>query len=191
MILFQPPLMTTIGAIINQCNQRWESSRPILQRIDLRKVDLIEDFFSCIIAKLSDSTEQPIYRILTHGDFSLRNMLNTKKGLMVIDWEGIAHRSVLFDFYNVFLTELYYSRTSTNLICETREAIVCLQEKLNTKNPEVADHLIALADVYRLLYYVERICMLVERGLNKKILKVINRSIQIFLEYEKAIIKEK
>jgi hypothetical protein len=191
MILLQPPSTTTVGAIINQCNQIWENSRSILQELDLRKAELIEDFFIHIIAKLSKSSEQLIYKIITHGDFSLRNMLNTKDGLTVIDWEGIAQRSLLFDFYNFFLTELYYNRTSTNLIRETREAIVCLEEKLNPKNSEVAEHFIAFADVYRLIYYIERICMLLERGIDKKILEVTGRSIQIFWEYEKAIIKEK
>lgn len=191
MILLQTPSMTTVGAITKHCNQFWQNRRSIFQGLDISNIGAIEDFFSHIIAKLSESAEQKVYRIITHGDFSLVNMLNTKNGIMVIDWESIAHRSALFDFYNFFLTELYYNRTSTNLIRETREAIVCLKEKLNEKNLEVANHLVALKDVYRLLYYVERICMLIERGINKKILKVISRSIQIFSEHEKAILKEK
>ena len=188
MILLYTPSMTTVGAITEHCNRIWQNSRSNFQGLDISDIDVIGDFFSHIIAKLSESTEQPVYRTITHGDFSLANMLNTKKGLMVIDWESIAHRSVLFDFYNFFLTELYYNRTSTNLIFETREAIVCLKEKLNAKSFEVANHLVALADVYRLLYYVERLCMLIDRGINKKILEVISRSIQIFSEHEKAIL---
>jgi hypothetical protein len=191
MILLQPPLETTVGAIIIRCNKIWQNNRSIFQRIDKSAFDSIEDFFLHNIAKLSESAEQPVYRIITHGDFSLRNMLNTKKGLMVIDWEGIAHRSVLFDFYNFFLTELYYNRTSTDLILETRKGIICLKENLKDKKFEGANHFIILANVYRSLYYVERICMLIERGLNKKILEVIYRSMQIFSEYEKAFLKAK
>jgi hypothetical protein len=190
MILLQTPSITSVGAITKHCNQIWQNRRSNFRGLDIYDIDSIGNFFSHIIAKLSESAEQPVYRIITHGDFSLVNMLNTKKGLMVIDWESIAHRSALFDFYNFFLTELYYNRTSTNLIRETREAILCLKEKLNAKNLEVAKHLVALADVYRLLYYIERISMLIERGINQKILEVISRSIQIFSEHEKAILKE-
>jgi len=190
MILLKTPSNTTVGAITKNCNQIWQNSRSNFKGLDISAIDSIGDFFSDIIAKLSESAEQPVYRNITHGDFSLPNMLNTKKGLIVIDWESIAYRSALFDFYNFFLTELYYNRTSTNFIRETREAIVYIKEKLNAKNLEVANHLVALADVYRLLYYVERICMLIERGINKKILEVISRSIQIFAEHEKAILKE-
>jgi hypothetical protein len=74
------------------------------------------------------------------------------------------------------------------LTSEIKEAIIILQAKLNSKNPEVAHHLLAYAEVYRWLYYVERICMLLQRGLNDKTLEVVNRSIKIFSEFEQKII---
>jgi thiamine kinase-like enzyme len=187
MILIRPPSKITVGAIVNQCNQIWQHSRPILQELDTYKVDLIKEFISSITLKLSPSVEQSVFKILTHGDFSLRNMLHTKKGLKVIDWESIAARSVLFDLYNFFLTELYYDRVSTNLVSETGTAISALQENLNSENSEIGDHIIEFVETYRWLYYIERICMLLDRGLNYKSMEVVCRSIEIFSKFEKEI----
>jgi hypothetical protein len=103
----------------------------------------------------------------------------------VIDWESIALRSILFDLYNFFLTELYYDRVSTNLVSETRMAIIGLQKKLYSENNETAIDLIELAEIYRWLFYIERICMLLKRDLNNKSMEVICRSINIFLKFEK------
>jgi len=189
MILIPKLEKTTVRKILGQCSQTLDRKQISRIKLDEDKIDAIYQFIQLIISKLLESADQTVFRTITHGDFSLRNMLSSKKGLVVIDWEGIAYRSALFDLYNFFLTELYYDRVSTDLISETRQAIECLNGKLNPQFPEIAKHLIDFAEIYRLLYYVERICMLVERGLNKKILEVIIRSIRIFSEYEKAILR--
>jgi hypothetical protein len=187
MISVEPPRKTTVSEIVNQCSQTWEYGRLSRMRLDTEKVDVVYQFIQLIVSKLFNSPEQTVYRILTHGDFSFQNILSTKKRFVIIDWESIAHRSVLFDLYNFFLTELYYNRVSTNLISEIKEAIKSMQQKLISKNYEVANHLLTFAEVYRWLYYIERIAMLLERGLTDKIFDVIFRSIEVFESFERSV----
>ena len=62
-----------------------------------------------------------IYKInlvFSHGDYSLVNILRTKNGIKVIDWEGAAFRNPLYDLYNFFFTEIYYKRAKANLVME-------------------------------------------------------------------------
>ena len=108
---------------------------------------------------------------------------------MVIDWEGGGIRNPLFDLYNYFLTELYYERaTSTSaLVPKVNKAISYLQARLLPKIPELTRALVSLSPIYRRLYYLERVCMLLERELDNKLLSVIVRSIDVFNRYEKVI----
>ncbi len=188
MILFNPPVKTTVNEVVNRCSKSWDYDRLSRITVEPGKLDGLYQFVQLKASKLLARADQTIYLIFSHGDFSLRNMLMTKSGIKILDWETITNRSVLFDLYNFFLTELYYHRASTDLTSEIKKAIIILQAKLNSKNPEVAHHLLACAEVYRWLYYVERICMLLQRGLNDKTLEVVNRSIKIFSEFEQKII---
>ena len=122
--------MTTVSKVLDQCGQTWEYGRLSRQNLDTEKVNVIYQFIQPILSKLFNYPDQPVYQVFTHGDFSLRNMLATKKRFVIIDWESIAHRSILFDLYNFFLTELYYNRVSTDLTSETRKAILTLQNRL-------------------------------------------------------------
>ena len=59
-------------------------------------------FLDSIVHRLRTEGNCSVYLSLTHGDFCPANMLNTQYGMKVIDWEGVAERSVLFDFYSYF-----------------------------------------------------------------------------------------
>jgi hypothetical protein len=190
MILVEPPQKITVSEVVDQCGQTWEYDRLSRRKLNTEKVDVIYQFIQPIVSKLFTSPDQVVYRIITHGDFSLRNMLRTKKRFVIIDWESVAHRSVLFDLYNFFLTEIYYKRISSDLTSEIRAAILKLQAQINSKNPEIAHHLLAYAEVYRWLYYIERISMLLQRGFNDKTLEVVARSIHVFSEFEQAILNQ-
>ena len=107
--------------------------------------------------------------------------------MMVIDWESVAYRNILYDLYNYFFTEIYYERVKTNLVPEINHAIWSLQSRLMSQAPDIAKPLISLADCYRRLYYFERIRMLLARELSDKLLNVIVRSIEVFNRYEEAV----
>ncbi len=38
-----------------------------------------------------------VYIVFTHGDMVPANILDTKNGIKIIDWESTSYRSVLFD----------------------------------------------------------------------------------------------
>jgi thiamine kinase-like enzyme len=125
--------------------------------------------------------------VFSHGDYSLVNILRTKNGIKVIDWEGVAFRNPLYDLHNFFFTELYYKRAKTNLVMEINEAILSMQARFYTKFPDIAKSLELFASTYRRLYYIERVCMLLERELSNQLLNVVIRSIDMFERYENVV----
>ena len=182
------PIPTTVGEIVARCNKTWAHDRLNRRCAEPQKLDSFYQFIQSIIAKLAARESQAVYLVFSHGDFSLRNMLITQSGLKILDWETTASRSILFDLYNFFLTELYYQRVSTNLVGEIKEAIRSLQAYVIADNSVIANHFVEFAELYRLLYYVERIALLLERGPTDKIFNVIFRSIEVFENFEQNVV---
>jgi thiamine kinase-like enzyme len=171
-----------------------EYTNGLKQTISMRKAStiLMDKANLAIISRFVDFTTELIsFRkikiplVFSHGDFSMVNILNTKFGKRVIDWEGASLRNPLYDLYNFFLTELYYGRAARNLVTETKEAILVLQSRLKNKAPSITKNFMECSSIYRRLYYLERICLLCQRELNPKVIKVIFRSIDIFNSFEK------
>lgn len=187
MILFQPAVKTTVGERLSKCKRILDDGRLSRPELHLKKVNEIRRFAETVEYQLSLMEDNDIYLVFSHGDFSLRNMLSTRNGLRVIDWEGVDFRTVLFDLYNCFFTESYYRRVSTNLVAEIKESICFLQNRLKKKLPKVVVTLDTSVEQYRWLYYLERICMLLERELDNKILGVISRSIAVFTRHEEIL----
>lgn len=187
MILLTPPVETTIGAVLTKCVTVLEDYKLSTPELDVSKIQRIQKFGFSMIEQLWTEERRQIHLVFSHGDFSLRNMLCTKKGLVVLDWESVDRRSMLFDLYNCFFTELYYNRVSTNLVSEINQAVSSLQSRLRSQIPNTVTSVLPSAEAYRWLYYVERICMLLDRKLDNKLLDVILRSISVFSHYEKAV----
>jgi hypothetical protein len=187
MFLIHTPIPTTVGDIVARCNRTWTHDRLNQECPERQKLDSFFQFVQPIVARLVAREGQAVCLVFSHGDFSLRNMLMTQSGLKILDWETTANRSILFDLYNFFLTELYYQRVSTNLIGEVDEAIRNLQARVIAHNSVIANHFVEFAELYRLLYYVERIAMLLERHPDDKIFNVIFRSIEVFENFEQSV----
>ncbi len=143
----------------------------------------IEEFILSLLNKLN-SEKSKIPLVFTHGDFSLVNILKTTNGVRVIDWADAGKRSALHDFYNYFLTELYYNRMSFSFIPKIKDAALALQTRIALKNHKIAETFLPLFKRYRWIYYIERIALLLERELNEKTLNVIIKSIDVFKNYE-------
>ena len=190
MILLHAPLSVNIGEYVNKIMGILEDGRLSRPGLDLRKANTIRGFVESVARRLRLEGSGQINLVFSHGDFSLRNILRAKDGIMVIDWESAGRRSVLFDLYNYFFTESYYKRITTNLISEINEAISSLQSRLTSKAPDIATTLPSLARTYCRLYYLERVLMLLERELSNDLLDVILRSIAVFNRYEEAITSE-
>ncbi|MDT8388509.1 MAG: phosphotransferase [Thiogranum sp.] len=147
----------------------------------------VHDFVAEIAAQLQKTPDLPIHRIFSHGDFSFVNFIYNENRVIVIDWESLQTRSLLSDFYNYFLTELYYQRSRTNLVAEINDALVLLSRKLAPEAPLLADDVITHKAIYRWFYYLERMHMLLSRDMSDNQLNVIRRSMGIFNEHESTI----
>lgn len=187
MILLHTPLNVNVGQYVNNIMDALEDGRLSSQGLDVRKASTVRDFVRSIAERLYPESNEQVDLVFSHGDLSLRNILRTKDGITVIDWESAGRRSALFDLYNYFFAEAYYKRITTNLVSEINDAISSLQSRLTLKIPDIARTLPSLARTYCRLYYLERALMLLERELNNALLDVILRSIAVFNRYEEAM----
>jgi aminoglycoside phosphotransferase (APT) family kinase protein len=132
--------------------------------------------------------------VFTHGDFCSANILNTKDRIKIIDWEHATYRSALFDFYSYFFYRPYRNKISVhNLFSEINKALPYLISPLSLKSRELSKSISSLERTYRLLYYIERIGMLVEREMtdtNLNIMETITKYIDVFSNYEEILMRE-
>lgn len=188
LISFQQPI--TINAV-EHVHKIVEISRLSRQEFTEREFNIIEKFLDSMMENLHISGDCDIQLVFTHGDFCPANMLKTKHGLKVVDWEGASFRSLLFDFYSFF----FYLPVTKNIpvdrvISEINEALPILVSSLARNAPAISHGLLHLEKVYRRLYYIERVCMLVERKATDKNLDIMGfilRYIEVFDCYDELI----
>ena len=186
MLLLHPPKQKKLASHLDTITAYLEDERFSRLSLNSNKLEKIDDFVKMGVNQLRQDGHRLVNLVFSHGDFSFVNVLNTAQGLRIIDWESVAWRNPLNDFYNYFFTELYYKRVDSTLVTEIPQAISILQTALQDDAPELAQDVSFSANLYRKLYYVERIKMLLERELNDKRLDVIVRSIDIFNQFEEA-----
>jgi thiamine kinase-like enzyme len=173
---------------INEIKNNLLSRNLLSDNLDVLKIDKILSFIRLIEERIKAEGNLTIYLVLTHGDFCPANMLNTKHGLKVLDWESSTYRSALFDFYSYFFFRpLHQKLPLDNLPPEIEVALPRLINNLESKIPSISESLKSFEKVYRWFYYIERISMLVERvkydtKLNTR--ENIIRYIDVFNNYE-------
>ena len=191
LILFQKPMIHNAIEYINEMIKISKVSRLSRQRLTAGEFNKIQSFIDSVSEDFRGVGNCSVYLVFTHGDFCPANMLNTRKGIRIIDWESAGNRSALFDFYSYFFFHPVSRKVPVNtLISEINEALPCFISKLAEKAPDISKNLLALASVYRWLYYVERISMLLERQMtdtNLNILNYISRYIDVFNSYEEVL----
>jgi hypothetical protein len=180
MILLQPIQTVEIQEYLNRLIASALQRKSIVSNENNQEARFIYGFIEQMAAQVNRSGKGQIPLVFSHGDFSLVNILKTNDGVKVIDWEGAVKRNPLYDLYNYFLTESYYGRATKSLVSEINQAIRSLQSSIAVKSPEIASTIESFSEVYRWLYYIERICMLLERDFSQKILEVISQSIDVF-----------
>ncbi len=152
----------------------------------------IRIFFDTVMRCLRLEASCNVQLVFTHGDFCPANMLNTKNGIRVIDWEGAKYRSALFDFYHYFFYRAVSKKTSiTQVASEVNEALPKVLSSLASKSLSISRSLDQLANIYRLTYYIEEISQLVEREMtdnNLKITELILQYIEAFNRYENVLV---
>jgi aminoglycoside phosphotransferase (APT) family kinase protein len=156
---------------------------------DTKKIDKILDFIQLMTERVQSKGNVPIILVLTHGDFCPANMLNTKNGLRVLDWESATIRSALFDFYSYFFFRAVHQNLSLDTLrTEISVALPFLITRLDVQAPDISGSMQAFEEVYRWLYYIERIYMLMEREKDDRkhnIIEVLLRFINVFNDHEK------
>jgi len=184
MILNRIPQQTNLSAYINRTAEVL-SHKLTESNLDARKIGRIKSFIYSAKEKLSLNGNSNIYLGLSHGDFGHNHVISTKQGTKIIDWEYSGTRSILFDFFNCFFVQLFLKRTIQGVGEEINKALLFLQGRLETKNPQIAKDLVPLAQIYKWVFYIERLCSFAElRGLNDE---GMDRWIEVFDQYERII----
>lgn len=126
-----------------------------------------------------------IYLVLAHGDFHQFNMIWTGSGLKLIDWDDTQKRSLLFDFYNFFFSQLYLKNASLDYPLEIKKGVHQLSSRMAINSPQLSENIIECAELYRVVYYIERIhSFLTSFGLDSQ---RIVRWVDAFLDFEANI----
>lgn len=141
-------------------------------------------FVDSIFAKIRSSDEVPVTLAWTHGDFSFVNFIYTANGILVIDWEDARERSLLHDLFNYFFTEIFYDRPINDIATELDDAILLLFKRLDIGIVPEAPDITDVSTIYRWLYYLERMIMLLRRDNSANRSRVIQRTIDIFTQHE-------
>jgi thiamine kinase-like enzyme len=187
MIFLQTPVATDLREHVKKTTSIVKDQELSRSTLDPKNISTLMRYLKTTALPLIKKGTNKINLVFSHGDYSLVNILRTKNGIKVIDWEGVDYRNPLYDLYNFFFTELYYKRAKTNLVMEINEAILSMQARLYKKFPDIAESLELFASTYRRLYYIERVCMLLERELSNQLLKVVIQSIDVFERYENVV----
>ena len=185
LILRQSPITKNTIDYVNEIK-----SILLRQRLDVQNIDKIWDFIQSMDERLHSEGNSPIFLVLTHGDFCPANMLNTRHGLRVVDWESATCRSALFDFYSYFFFRAVHQKLPLDKLgAEINVALPYFISKLDLIAPDISKSLKSFEKIYRWIYYVERIYMLIERekyDTKHNIMNVILRFIEIFNAYEET-----
>ena len=184
-ILFQTPIIHELSEHINHIVRIMEQKK--FSEFDISKVREIKIFVNFIVKKLRANGARQIYFAFTHGDFHTENISNTKKGLKVIDWELAQDRSLLHDFYNYFFHLVRNKRLMVNQWSLINEALSILCSRMNLKSPHLTRHILSNAHVYRWIYYLERIAVILhfrDRVPPENTRRNILHNIQVFKGFE-------
>ncbi len=155
-----------------------------LQKLDEEKAHVIMRFVSTMFERLKMEGNCDISLAFTHGDIGTRNMVNTKNGLKLLDWEAAIYRSILHDCFNYFF-HILRNKKNMDLFAVINDALASLQSRLITKSPDIDRNIATIAHIYRWIYYIERICMIVERVLKaERKMNNLLRHIRAFESYE-------
>jgi thiamine kinase-like enzyme len=147
----------------------------------------IKEYVSDIVKLLKRNSEYQIYTTLSHGDFNIKNMIITKSGTKLIDWEFFMDRSILHDFFNFYFSFYRKAPPKRDLINELNNSFKLIYKKLNLGFYNNNKKLDEFFEVYRLVYYLERICSLFKfRTLLRPSKKIRNifRNIDAFKKFE-------
>jgi len=189
LIIWQFPITKNTIDYVNEIKNILVTDNLLREELGVKNIDKILSFIHLMVERVHSEGNLPIFLVLTHGDFCPANMLNTRHGLKVIDWESATVRSALFDFYSYFFFRpLHQKLPIDKLSSEIEMALPYLTAKLDAITPTISWSLKSFEKIYRYFFYIERVYMLVEReryDTKLNIMDNILRYIEVFNSYEK------
>ena len=191
LMLHEPAQKITTLEYIQKMMSTLKIDNLLEESLDTADIDKVLSFMHLMKERFQPEGNRYVYLALTHGDFCPANMLNTKEGLKILDWESAAHRSALFDFYSYFFFRpLHQEYPVEELAPELKTGLEFFLSKLTSMSSEVLANVRLYEKAYRWFFYVERIHMLVERVKYDSKLDVagnILRYIDVFNKYEELL----
>jgi len=191
LILFQEPKIRNAVEYVHEVMKILDVTRLSRQETTEKEFTKIKKFLEAMVARLCDEEDISIFLVFAHGDFCPANLVNTKNGIKMVDWEGASYRSALFDFYSYFFYRpLTYRVPIGTVVSEIHEALPEFFSKLAKKNSKISESLIHKEKVYRWVYYIEQICGEVEREMTDprpNMMYFILGYIDAFNRYEETI----
>ncbi len=155
---------------------------------DTDKIAKINNFIDSMWGKIQGKGDSDIYLVFSHGDFCPANLMDTKYGIRVLDWEGAEYRSALFDFYSYFFyLPVCINYPLNNLPPKLHESLTFFTSELSLKDSTLKSNFEVNNHVYRWIFYIEFIRRLIEREItdsNLDIMDYIIRYIDGFNYYE-------
>ncbi len=191
LISFNQPKSTDPIRYVDKVVKSIESALAKNNKGDLKDRDRIRYFSDSILKRLHNENKYHIYLVFSHGDFCPANILTTKSGLKLLDWESVSYRSALFDFYSYFFYRpVFIDVPVEQMFSELCEALPRFISELSLISSDIPDNLLARERTYRWIYYLERIGMLVDRHMTDKnlnIMDIILRYIEAFNYYDEKL----
>ena len=182
LITAEPSTRLALGAYLDQT---LEALR-LLDRsgLDGKTIRSVRAFVDTCVQHLHGQDDRQIHMVMSHGDFLNLNIIKVKEKIVVVDWEGAAQRSLLHDLYNYYFSHMYWN-VPLILSEEVSDAIESLGRRLTPDRPELADALRLQKDLYKHVYFLERVCMLLERNMRPDVARqILLRTIDVFSRFE-------
>jgi len=191
LILWQKPMTDDSIRYSKEIRKIIEVSGLSKRDSTVREFNTIQCFLDSVIRRLREEGNCDVQLVFTHGDFCPANMLNTRHGIRIIDWENAKYRSALFDFYSYFFHRSCFMNIPViQLVAEIKKALPFVISSLSKKTPTISNSLGQLEKVYRWIYYIEKIGLEVAREMTDKnlnILEIILQYIEVFNRYEEIL----
>lgn len=188
LMLNHPPITKNTIDYINEIKDTLVADNLLREELGVKNIDKILSFLHLMAERVHSEENLPIFLVLTHGDFCPANMLNTRHGLKVIDWESATFRSALFDFYSYFFFRTLHQKLPLDKLSpEIKTALPYLIVKLDPIAFTISQSLKSFERIYRWFFYIERIFMLIVRekyDTKLDIMDTILSYIEVFNAYE-------
>ena len=193
-MLSQEPKVTKAVTYVTGLMDIHNVRRLSRQESTVQELTKAAEFMDAIVGQLRREGDHAIFLVFTHGDFVPANMVNTKQGMKIIDWEGAGYRSAFYDFYSYF-----FHRSGSRdipvsmLMSNVQKALPLFMAELAGNVREVAWSANRWGNVYRRIFYIEMLCRLIERERtdnNLHILRYISRYLEVFIRYEEGLARQ-